>query len=108
MKERFESFLKREIAGFLQRNVQREKGVFVSIGEVSARERSDKAEIFISVFPESAAKEIFPRIKKLEKNVRRHIASKSRRQFIPQIHFVLSDTAKEISLEKLLEKVKNE
>ena len=106
--ERFSSFLKKEIADFLQKNFARENGIFISVAMVAARERSDKAEVYVHIFPESHAKELFPRIKKLEKSARQYISSRSRRHFIPQIRFVLSGGDEESRLEKLLEKVKNE
>lgn len=106
--ERFASFLKKEISDFLQANVPREDGAFISVTKVFTRERSDKAEVLISIFPEGRAAEIFRHIKRLERAARKYISSRSRRQFIPRIKFALSGAGKEIELEKLLEKVKNE
>lgn len=106
--ERFESFLKREISGFLQQNLPRESGVFVSVAKVISGEKSDKAEVFITVFPENHAKEIFVQIKRAENSVRKYISSRSSRQFIPKITFKMSGQATSERLEKLLEKVKNE
>ena len=106
--ERFASFLKQEIAGFLQQNAPHDEGVFMSVAGVIARERSDKAEVLISIFPDKNAEAIFRNIKRLEKSARKYIASRSRRQFIPMIKFVLYGGDKSASLENLLEKVKNE
>jgi len=106
--ERFASFLKKEIAGFLQQNIPLSEGVFVSVTKVVARERSDKAEVLISIFPDKNTEAIFRGIKRLEKSARKYIASRSRRQFIPLIKFVFYGGDKSASLENLLEKVKNE
>lgn len=107
-KERFASFLRKEISDFLQANVPREDDIFMSVTKIFTRERSDKAEVFILIFPEKRAEETFRQIKRLERGARKYIASRSHRQFIPRIKFTLSGTEKEIQLEKLLEKVKNE
>ncbi|KKT29030.1 hypothetical protein A3I36_04685 [Candidatus Giovannonibacteria bacterium RIFCSPLOWO2_02_FULL_45_28] len=106
--ERFESFLKKEISEFLQRNTWRGEGVFISVTKVVSGERSDNARVLVTIFPEDKAEETFKQIKRMEKETRRFVASRSRRRFIPQIKFVLYGGGKEMELEKLLEKVKNE
>lgn len=106
--ERFASFLRKEIAGFLQQNAPRNEGVFISVTRVVTRERSDKAEVLISIFPDKNANAIFRNIKRMEKSARKYIASRSRRQFIPLIKFILYGGDKTADLENLLEKVKNE
>lgn len=107
--ERFESFLKREISEFLQQNAPRKESAFISVARVASEERSDKAEVFVSVFPENQTKEVFRQIKRMEKATRKYVSSKSRRQFIPEIIFKeASNQNSAARLEKLLEKVKNE
>ena len=106
--ERFASFLRKEIAGFLQQNAPHDESTFISVTRVITKERSDKAEVLISIFPDKNAYAIFRDIKRMEKNARKYIASRSRRQFIPLIKFVLYGGDKSADLEKLLEKVKNE
>ena len=106
--ERFSSFLKRELNRFLQRNTPHDEGVFISVAKIYAPERSDKAEVAISVFPEKAAKEVLKSVKKLTGEARKYLASRSRRRFIPKIIFLgEEDAERTIRLEKLLEKVKN-
>ena len=106
--ERFASFLRKEIAGFLQQNAPHDEGTFISVTRVITRERSDKAEVLISIFPGKNAAAIFHNIKRMEKSARKYIAFRSRRQFIPLIKFVLYGGDKSANLENLLEKVKNE
>lgn len=107
--ERFGSFLKREISEFLQQNTPREESVFISVTRVASEERSDKAEVFVTVFPENQTKEVFRQIKRMEKATRKYISLRSRRQFIPEIIFKeASNQNSAARLEKLLEKVKNE
>ena len=106
--ERFASFLRREIAGFLQQNAPRGENIFISVTRVITKERSDKADVLISIFPDKNANAIFHDIKRMEKSARKYIASRSRRQFIPLIKFVLYGGDKTADLENLLEKVKNE
>ncbi|KKS96787.1 MAG: hypothetical protein UV75_C0002G0092 [Candidatus Giovannonibacteria bacterium GW2011_GWA1_43_15] len=106
--ERFASFLRKEIAGFLQQNTPHNEDAFISVTRVITKERSDKADVLISIFPDKNADAIFHNIKRMEKSARKYIASRSRRHFIPLIKFVLYGGDKSANLENLLEKVKNE
>lgn len=107
--ERFAAFLKRELNGFLQNHVERKNGTFLSLQRIESRGKSDKAEVFVSVFPEKEGDVVFKNIKNLGKAARKYIASRSGRHFVPEIQFKLEkNEASQIRLEKLLEKVKNE
>ncbi|QQG42793.1 MAG: ribosome-binding factor A [Candidatus Giovannonibacteria bacterium] len=106
--ERFSSFLKRELNGFLQRNAPHDEGVFISVAKIHAPERSDKAEITLSVFPEKAAKGTIKSVKKMAGEARKYLASRSRRRFIPKIIFLVEEDAEKTTrLEKLLDGMKS-
>ena len=48
--ERFASFLKREIASFLERELERPVGTLVSITNVALDSAGERADVFVSVF----------------------------------------------------------
>ncbi len=104
--EQFTSFMKKEIAIFLDREVPRPLGVFFSVTNVMLNESGEEAKVFISIFPDQSAKEIFRTLKDYEKEARLYLAGKLKRRKIPYIRFV-HDTSQQdaIRLEKLLENV---
>lgn len=102
--EQFISFLEKETALFLDREAARPVGVFFSITKVVINQSGERAEIYISIFPDNQATAIFRELKQYEKETRAHMAELLRRRKIPQLLFV-RDTTQESSLrlEKLLD-----
>lgn len=107
--ERFVSFLKKEIAAFLQKKFEIGEGVILSVSRVAWGGGAGQAKAYVLVYPERYAKDTLRRLKRFEESTRKYLASRARRAFIPKIIF-LSDTGQEdeIRLEKLLEKIENE
>ncbi|MBI2023406.1 30S ribosome-binding factor RbfA [Candidatus Giovannonibacteria bacterium] len=107
--ERFISFLKRELAYFLERDFVRDEGVFLSVTDVRLTSAGDMANIFVSVFPKEKTAEVARSLKKSEKEARKYISSKLKSRKIPKINF-LPDNSMEnrVNLEKLLKNVENE
>ena len=107
-KERLVSFLSKEIGIFLLRNFPHDPEMFLSVADVILNSSSEEAEVYVSVFPDSGAKEVLKELKHYRGEARKFIASKLRRRKIPKINFFPVSTEKIARLEKLLEKVKNE
>lgn len=106
--ERFESFLKKEIASFLLRWPPTDSGVFVSVVDSVADSFSDTAKIYISIFPKNASGKAIKDLRGVSREVRRCLAERLKRRKIPNILFELANTEQTERLEKILEKVKNE
>jgi ribosome-binding factor A len=107
-KERFSSLLKKEIALFLERNFPRDNGIFLSVTKVRLSGSLEKADVFVSIFPDERAEKTIVLLRRFKGDVMDHIASKIRARKIPNIIFVLDKTqGAEISLEKSLENLQD-
>ena len=107
--ERLASYLKREIADFLAKRSEVPEGAFLSVTGIEIAPSLEDAKVFILVFPESASAEAMRGLKALEREARKYLATRLKRRKIPKILFRLDQAQnREIGLEKLLEKVKNE
>ena len=103
MIERLSSYIKKELAFFLEKNLPIAEGGFVSVTKVFINERADKAEVFVSVFPENLSAEVFVELKFLQKDVRRFLSSRIKRHKIPDIKFILDKNLDaESRIERLL------
>ncbi len=106
--ERFISFMKKEIAIFLDREVSRQEGIFFSVTNVVPNQSGERAEVFISVYPEKYSAEITKSLKMYEGATRAHLAGMLKRRKIPFLVFVLdTEQAARVRLEKLLENSEN-
>ena len=106
--ERFASFVKKEIALFLEAHVPRPADSFVSVTGIEVHESFEYVRVFVSVFPEKYQNEVMKELSRFQKEARAFIASRLKRHKIPEIHFVL-DTQYEsrVRLEKLLENIED-
>ena len=107
-KERFASFLRKELGIFLSRHFPHDLGIFLSVVDAAPDESSERAKIYISVFPENRSKEIWKELKLYQKDAKKYLAGRLNRRRVPQIIFLPVQTENTVRLEKLLEKVKNE
>ena len=104
MIERLSSYIKKELAFFLEKNLPIAEGGFVSVTKVFINERADRADVFVSVFPETLVSEVFMELKLLQKDARKFLASRIKRHKIPDIKFILDKNLDaESRIEKLLE-----
>src|SRR3989344_2224309 len=87
--EQFISFMKKEIAIFLDREVSRPLGVLFSVTQVVLNQSGERVEVLISVYPEKYAKETMKSLKMHEGETRMYLASKMKRRKIPFLIFVL-------------------
>lgn len=107
-KERFNSFLEHEMAEFLSREAAGllPEGAFISVTRAVVNESGETADIFISIFPDSVAKESFAEIRKLGKEARKQISNKLKRRQIPLISIKLDNIVdKAVRVEKLLDEI---
>ena len=107
MIERLSSYIKKELAFFLEKNLPIAEGGFVSVTKVFINERADKAEVFVSVFPENLSAEVFVELKFLQKDVRRFLSSRIKRHKIPDIKFILDKNLDAESLPRNFSKIGN-
>ncbi len=106
--ERLASFIKKELAIFLEK-IPKEEGVFFSVTRVEIDSGLEKAKVYISIFPKNKSKNNFLSIKRLSSDARRLISGKLKRHKIPYLIFVLDEGGdQEARLEKLLSQVQNE
>ena len=106
--ERFTSFIKKEIAAFLEARVPRPEEALVSVTRVLVSDSFDRAEIFVSVFPEKYQSEVMRELPRFEKEARAFIAGRLKRHKIPAIRFLFdTEFAPALRLEKLLENIED-
>ncbi len=104
--ERFASFLKKDIAQFLDRSVPRASGVIFSVTSVAVDPGGERAQVFISVFPEKFGEETFRTLKRFEGETRAYVSDHLKRRKIPALIFVRDmNQAAQVRLEKLLENI---
>ena len=87
--EQFVSFMKKEIAIFLDREVSRSAGVFFSVTQVVLNQAGERAEVFISVYPEKYSAETMKSLKIHEGETRAHLAGMLKKRHIPFLRFIL-------------------
>ena len=105
MVERLASYIKKELSAFLHENVYLEDGVFLSVTHVLLDDSLDRAQIFVSVFPEKFSSEVFRELNLLQKDSRKFLAQRIKRHKIPNIKFILDKNLDaENRIEKLLKK----
>ena len=103
MIERLESYIKKELSMFLKKELYLEDGVFISVTKVFIDDSVERAQIFVSVFPEKFSTETFKELKLLQKDARKFLAKRIKRHKIPQITFILDKNLdSESHIEKLL------
>lgn len=106
MIERLSSYIKKELALFLEKNLPIAEGAFISVTKVFINEKADRADIFVSVFPDKLSSEVFSELKLLQKDCKKFLASRIKRHKIPNIKFILD---KNLDAESRIEKLlKNE
>ena len=87
----------------MEKNLPIAEGGFASVTRVFINEKADRADVFISVFPEELSAEVFAELKLMQKDVKRFLASRIKRHKIPSIKFVLDKNLDaESRIEKLL------
>lgn len=105
MIERLESFIKKELSEFLRENILLGEGIFLSITRVLVDDSLERAQVFVSVFPEKFSEEIFKELKLLHRVARKFLASRIKRHKTPQVQFLLDKNLDaESRIEKLLNK----
>jgi ribosome-binding factor A len=105
MIERLASFIKKELSVFLRENISLEIGVFISVTHVFIDDSLERAQVYVSVFPEKFSAEIFKELKLLQKDSRKFLARRVGRHKIPGIKFILDKNLDaESHIEKLLKK----
>src|SRR3989344_7244403 len=105
MIERLASYIKKELSSFLRENVYLEDGVFLSVTRVLLDDSLDRAQVFVSVFPEKFSSSVFKELNLLQKKSRKFLAQRIKRHKIPDIKFILDKNLDaETHIEKLLQK----
>ena len=90
---------------FLRENILLEVVVFLSVTRLFVDDSLERAQVFISVFPEKYSEEIFKELKMLHKVARKFLASRIKRHKVPQIKFLPDKNLDaESRIEKLLKK----
>jgi ribosome-binding factor A len=107
-KERFVSFLQQEISGFLEREVDRDNGVFITVTNLLLKRSGETADVLISIFPESRSEVVFKSLKRYEAKTRLFVAERMRGKHVPKLFFKLDSEHAEERLDKLLDNVQNE
>ena len=105
MVERLASYIKKELSAFFRENVYLEDGVFLSVTRVLLDDSLNRAQVFVSVFPEKFSSEVFRELNLLQKDSRKFLAQRIKRHKIPDIKFVLD---KNLDAETRIEKLLNQ
>ena len=105
MIERLASYIKKELSAFFRENVYLEDGVFLSVTRVLLDDSLNRAQVFVSVFPEKFSSEVFRELNLLQKDSRKFLAQRIKRHKIPDIKFVLD---KNLDAETRIEKLLNQ
>lgn len=106
-REKFASFLKKELGVFILREFPHDLDIVLSVTDVLLNSSSEEAEAHISIFPRKFSGNAIKELRNFRGEARKYLAMRLKRRRIPQIKFVSADLEKEERLEKLLEKVKN-
>jgi len=88
-KEQYASLLKKELARFFDHHVPRPEGTLISVTRVDLNESDSRAMVWVSLYPDTTAKEIFASLKEYEAEAHRYLADVVQRRTLPFIVFML-------------------
>lgn len=107
-KEQYASLLKKELARFFDHHVPHPAGTFISVTRVDLNESDSRAIVWLSLYPDNKAKEVFSSLKAYEAEARRYLADTVQRRTLPFIVFVCdTNQGAQLRVEKLLDTMDN-
>lgn len=108
-KAQYASLLKKELARFFDHYVPRPEGTLISVTRIDLNDSDSRAIVWISLYPDTKAKEIFASLKEYEAEARRYLAEVVQRKTLPFIVFMRdTNQGEQLRLEKLLDTIDNE
>lgn len=92
--EKINRMLQKELGDILLLYAKKLQGVLISVSEVKVSTDLAVARVYLSIFPEAGAAEVFAQVKADGKMLRFELGRRVRHQLrvVPEITFVLDDT----------------
>jgi ribosome-binding factor A len=91
--ERFSSFIRDELAIFLQHELNCDEGVFVSVMSVEPAQSEGSVKVLVSVWPEEKRTAVAKKLRLLENKARAHLAKRLARKRIVTVHFYVIEAS---------------
>ena len=105
-KEQYASLLKKELARFFDHSVPRPEGTLISVTHIDLNDKDSRAIVWVSIYPDKNAKDIFASLKIYEAEARKYLADVVQRRTLPFIVFMLDTTqGARLRVEKLLDTI---
>lgn len=111
--EKTASLISENLAEIINKRVEFESDLMVSIAEVRVDAKLTLATVFIDCFPEAKAKEAIKLIYKKKEIIRKDLGSKTKLRKVPHLRFYFDKSELEgekarQEIDEILEKIKNE
>ena len=90
-RDRIGTLVRDAVADFFLEEVSFPAGVLVSVAYVEVIESGSKANIFVSVFPDTAQEEVAKMLKMSENKASHFVRSRMRSKYTPVVRFMLVD-----------------
>lgn len=104
--EKLNSLYQKIISEFMERRLRMEQGIF-TITKTEISERGERLKIYFSVWPDAQEKNVLKFLVASTSELRSHLAWRIDAKFVPELEFVLDDSAeKRLKIEALLKKIK--
>jgi len=105
--DRIDRMLQKELGEFFLHYAREKSGVIISVSDVKVSPDLSLAKVFLSIFPNEKADEIFSIIKIDAKTIRYELGKRIRHQLriIPELNFIIDNSLN--YLEKIDELLKN-
>ena len=93
-RERLAAFIREALPTFFSEEVIREPGVFISIQHVEIPESGGKANVFVSVFPDTVEEGIAKALKMSENKATHFVRVRLKSKYSPTIRFQVVEVAR--------------
>ncbi|PIS13629.1 MAG: ribosome-binding factor A [Candidatus Tagabacteria bacterium CG09_land_8_20_14_0_10_41_14] len=102
-KERLQSLFQKLISVFLQRaNI---KDCLITVTHIEFSENLKNVKVFVSIYPEKEENNILKILEKQKSGLKKHLASKTRMKFLPNVNLEIDKGEKNrLRIEELLNK----
>lgn len=94
--EKLNSMVRKEIAVILQRNVDLEKGTFISVNRADVSTDTSQAKIFISVFPDNLCQKVLNQINNQIYHLQQIFNKRMTLKVVPKLIFTLDNSSKKV------------
>lgn len=111
--EKINNIIKEELGQIIQREIDFDQGVFMSISQVEVSESLGSAKVWVDAWPAEAGADVLKILQKNKGVLRRGLAERMKMRRVPDLKFIIDkdeieDEKQRRKIEEILEELKKE